>query len=163
MKIILQWSQSQAAPWSHLTREYRTCFTPSARPRNCSGSCRRRSKVCFGHTPANLFCFCFQVPQQAHGYIRNSCIRVPQVCWARPWAFFCKFWNWGQVSMTVSYHHRPVLLSAAGGLVLTCAIAIPQKCGGKCVFLIYPEDDVLNKLCSYLKKDLHTFWRSSIS
>lgn len=91
-------------------------------------------------------CFCFQVPQKAHEYVRNSCIRETLVCWIRPWASFCKFWNRGQVSMTEIHHHLPVLLSAAGGL--TCVIAVPWKCGGKRVFLIYPEDNVLNKLCS---------------
>lgn len=51
-----------------------------------------------------------------------------------------------------SHHHLPVLLCAAGGQVLTCVTAIPWKCGEKSVFLIYPEDNVLNKLCSYLNK-----------
>lgn len=109
-------------------------------------------------------CFCFQVPQKVHGYIRNGCSRVPQVCWARSRASFCRFWNQGQLSMTISHHHLPVHLCVAGGLVLTCDWN-PMEMWGKMGIPDLSWRQITICLTSYAssKKDLSIFWRNSIS
>lgn len=106
---------------------------PSARHMNRSGSCRRRSKFCFGHFPTNFFLLLLS------GSTTSALVHqeLHRVCWA--WGFL-----WQALGLEAGGHDWATTIclcfsdaSGACGHVIAISCERVKK---SIVFPIYPED-----------------------
>lgn len=91
----------------------------------------QEEKFCFGHFPANLFLLLFSGATKSTWVHQEQLYQGTSGLLGQTWSFLLQGLELGASESDYSHHHLPVLLCAAGGQMLTCAIAVPWKCGKK--------------------------------